>query len=167
MPTIVVVGRGVADGVVEVRDRATGDKQEVSLAEVAGEVVTVVRTGTCGSWSDGLDASAESGLAGERDGRRGDARATCFHIASRTAASDSPVSANPRSSASSVDPMTTRQAAAASVSMSWASCSADAASVDGDRDLVRRSRFRCGGAALRSAGRWSRRAGAGARTGPR
>jgi hypothetical protein len=30
---------------VEIRDRATGDKRDVSLAEVAGEVVTLVRTG--------------------------------------------------------------------------------------------------------------------------
>ena len=45
MPTICVVGRGVAAGVVELRDRASGDNREVSLAEVAGEVVTVVRTG--------------------------------------------------------------------------------------------------------------------------
>jgi prolyl-tRNA synthetase len=45
VPTIVVVGRGVASGVVELRDRAAGDKREVSLAEVAGEVVTLARTG--------------------------------------------------------------------------------------------------------------------------
>ncbi len=45
VPTIVVVGRGVATGVVEFRDRFTGDRREISLAEVAGEVVTVVRTG--------------------------------------------------------------------------------------------------------------------------
>jgi prolyl-tRNA synthetase len=45
VPTIVVVGRGVAAGLVELRDRATGDKRDVSLAEVAGEVVTLVRTG--------------------------------------------------------------------------------------------------------------------------
>ena len=45
VPTIVVVGRGVASGIVELRDRTTGDKREISLAEVAGEVVTIVRTG--------------------------------------------------------------------------------------------------------------------------
>jgi prolyl-tRNA synthetase len=45
VPTIVVVGRGVAAGLVELRDRASGDKRDVSLAEVAGEVVTLVRTG--------------------------------------------------------------------------------------------------------------------------
>jgi prolyl-tRNA synthetase len=45
VPTIAVVGRGVAAGLVELRDRATGDKRDVSLAEVAGEVVTLVRTG--------------------------------------------------------------------------------------------------------------------------
>ena len=31
MPTTVVVGRGLADGVVEIRDRRTGDKREVSV----------------------------------------------------------------------------------------------------------------------------------------
>jgi prolyl-tRNA synthetase len=45
VPTIVVVGRDVVNGVVEIRDRATGAKREVPLAEVAGEVVTLVRTG--------------------------------------------------------------------------------------------------------------------------
>ena len=37
-----VVGRGVADGLVELRDRATGDKREVSLAEVAERPAVVV-----------------------------------------------------------------------------------------------------------------------------
>ncbi len=35
MPTSVVVGRGLADGVVEVRDRATGQREEVPAADVA------------------------------------------------------------------------------------------------------------------------------------
>jgi prolyl-tRNA synthetase len=43
VPTICVVGRGVADGVVEVRDRASGEKSEVSLAEVAEHLRAVVR----------------------------------------------------------------------------------------------------------------------------
>ena len=43
VPTICVVGRGVADGVVEVRDRASGAKVEVSLAEVAEHLRAVVR----------------------------------------------------------------------------------------------------------------------------
>ena len=43
VPTICVVGRGVADGVVEVRDRASGEKTEVSLAEVAEHLRAVVR----------------------------------------------------------------------------------------------------------------------------
>ncbi len=34
MPTIVVVGKGLADGVVEVRDRRTGEKQSIPVAEV-------------------------------------------------------------------------------------------------------------------------------------
>ncbi|MTD13712.1 proline--tRNA ligase [Nakamurella sp. YIM 132087] len=43
MPTIVVVGRGVADGVIEVRDRATGEKSEVALAEAAHTVAQLAR----------------------------------------------------------------------------------------------------------------------------
>ena len=31
MPTIVVVGRGLADGVVEVRDRKSGERQDVAV----------------------------------------------------------------------------------------------------------------------------------------
>jgi prolyl-tRNA synthetase len=45
VPTICVVGRGVADGVVEIRDRATGSKQDVSLAEVAERLREIVRGG--------------------------------------------------------------------------------------------------------------------------
>jgi prolyl-tRNA synthetase len=35
MPTIVVVGRGLANGVIELRDRKTGEKREIPLAEAA------------------------------------------------------------------------------------------------------------------------------------
>nr|WP_275889235.1 proline--tRNA ligase [Nakamurella flavida] len=45
VPTVVVVGRGVSTGVIELRDRATGEKTELALAEAAGQIVTVVRTG--------------------------------------------------------------------------------------------------------------------------
>jgi prolyl-tRNA synthetase len=43
VPTICVVGRGVADGVVEVRDRASGAKTEVPLVEVVEHLRSVVR----------------------------------------------------------------------------------------------------------------------------
>lgn len=43
VPTIVVVGRGVATGVIELRDRATGDKVEVPLAEGLDRVIAAVR----------------------------------------------------------------------------------------------------------------------------
>ncbi|HEU0240052.1 MAG TPA: His/Gly/Thr/Pro-type tRNA ligase C-terminal domain-containing protein, partial [Micromonosporaceae bacterium] len=42
MPYIVVVGRRVADGYVELRDRRTGDRQDVSLAEIADRVAALV-----------------------------------------------------------------------------------------------------------------------------
>ena len=43
MPTTVVVGRGLAEGKVELRDRRTGKSEEVALADALGEVVTAVR----------------------------------------------------------------------------------------------------------------------------
>ena len=43
MPTIVVVGRGLVDGVVEVRDRRTGDREEVAVADAADRIVAAVR----------------------------------------------------------------------------------------------------------------------------
>ncbi len=42
MPTIVVVGRGLADGVVEVRDRRSGVRVDVPVEDVLGEIVTAV-----------------------------------------------------------------------------------------------------------------------------
>ena len=38
VPTIVVVGRGLADGVVEIRDRRSGQRREVPLEQAAAEV---------------------------------------------------------------------------------------------------------------------------------
>ncbi|WP_375423511.1 proline--tRNA ligase [uncultured Friedmanniella sp.] len=42
MPTIVVVGRGLADGVIELRDRRTGDRRDVPIDDAFGEVLTEV-----------------------------------------------------------------------------------------------------------------------------
>ena len=41
MPTIVVVGKGLADGMVEVRDRRTGEREDVAVAEAAAHLVAV------------------------------------------------------------------------------------------------------------------------------
>ncbi|HQR25695.1 MAG TPA: proline--tRNA ligase [Nocardioides sp.] len=43
VPTIVVVGRGLADGVVEVKDRATGERENVLLDAAVDHLVAVVR----------------------------------------------------------------------------------------------------------------------------
>ncbi len=43
MPTIVVVGRGLVDGVVEVRDRKSGGREDVPVADAAGHIVAAVR----------------------------------------------------------------------------------------------------------------------------
>lgn len=43
VPTIVVVGRGLADGVIEVKDRASGEREDVSSDEVLSHLVALVR----------------------------------------------------------------------------------------------------------------------------
>jgi prolyl-tRNA synthetase len=43
VPTIVVVGKGLADGVIEVKDRATGERENVSVDGVVKHVLDVVR----------------------------------------------------------------------------------------------------------------------------
>ncbi|SDO63365.1 proline--tRNA ligase [Geodermatophilus sp. DSM 45219] len=43
MPTIVTVGRGLAGGVLELRDRATGEREEVPVGEAAARVLAAVR----------------------------------------------------------------------------------------------------------------------------
>jgi prolyl-tRNA synthetase len=42
MPTIVVVGRGLASGVIEVRDRSSDERREVPVADALGEIVAAV-----------------------------------------------------------------------------------------------------------------------------
>ncbi len=42
MPTIVVVGRGLADGVVEVRDRKSGEQEEVPVDDAVGRILAAV-----------------------------------------------------------------------------------------------------------------------------
>ena len=43
MPTIVTVGRGLADGVIELRDRATDAREEVPVADAGSRVLAAVR----------------------------------------------------------------------------------------------------------------------------
>jgi prolyl-tRNA synthetase len=43
VPTIVVVGRNLADGTIEVRDRRTGDREEVPVDQVVNHLVRIVR----------------------------------------------------------------------------------------------------------------------------
>jgi prolyl-tRNA synthetase len=43
VPTIVVVGRGLADGVVEVKDRRTGEREQVPVAAAVDHLVSVIR----------------------------------------------------------------------------------------------------------------------------
>jgi prolyl-tRNA synthetase len=43
VPTIAVVGKGLAEGTIEVKDRRTGDRTDVPLADIVDHLVTVVR----------------------------------------------------------------------------------------------------------------------------
>ena len=43
VPTILTVGRGLADGVVEVKDRASGERTDVSVSDVVDHLVALVR----------------------------------------------------------------------------------------------------------------------------
>ncbi len=43
VPTILTVGRGLADGTVEVRDRATGERTEVAVGEAVDRITETVR----------------------------------------------------------------------------------------------------------------------------
>ncbi|MDQ3479887.1 MAG: proline--tRNA ligase [Actinomycetota bacterium] len=43
VPTIVVVGRGLADGVVEVKDRASGERENVAVSRAVEHLVSVTR----------------------------------------------------------------------------------------------------------------------------
>ena len=42
VPTIVVVGRGLADGVVEVKDRASGERVDVAVEDALAHLVSLV-----------------------------------------------------------------------------------------------------------------------------
>ena len=43
VPTIVVLGKGLADGTIEIKDRRSGSKRDVAIADVTAEVVKDVR----------------------------------------------------------------------------------------------------------------------------
>ncbi len=44
IPTILVIGRGLKDGVVEVKDRRTGERVEVPVAEAVDHLVALVNS---------------------------------------------------------------------------------------------------------------------------
>ena len=43
VPTIVVVGKGLAEGAIEVKDRRSGDRQDVAIGDAVAHLVAVVR----------------------------------------------------------------------------------------------------------------------------
>ena len=43
VPTIVTVGRGLADGNVEVKDRRSGEREDVAIGDAVDHLVSVVR----------------------------------------------------------------------------------------------------------------------------
>jgi prolyl-tRNA synthetase len=45
IPTVVVVGKSLAEGTIEVRDRHSGSQENVPVADVVSRVLTVHREG--------------------------------------------------------------------------------------------------------------------------
>ena len=43
VPTIVVVGKGLADGVIEVRDRRSGERHDIPVTDIVGRLIEVCR----------------------------------------------------------------------------------------------------------------------------
>jgi prolyl-tRNA synthetase len=46
VPTIVVVGRGLELGTIEIKDRRSGERREVAVGEAAAAIVAEVRPGS-------------------------------------------------------------------------------------------------------------------------
>jgi prolyl-tRNA synthetase len=44
MPVIVVVGRGLADGVIELKDRRSGERRDIAVADAVGEIGALLAT---------------------------------------------------------------------------------------------------------------------------
>jgi len=44
VPTIVIVGKGLAEGVIEVRDRATNERRNIAIGSVVDELVAECAT---------------------------------------------------------------------------------------------------------------------------
>jgi prolyl-tRNA synthetase len=44
MPVIVVVGRGLADGVIELKDRRSGERRDIALVDAVGEIGALLAT---------------------------------------------------------------------------------------------------------------------------
>ena len=42
VPTIVVVGRGLADGTIELKDRRSGERREVAVGSSVEEILTEI-----------------------------------------------------------------------------------------------------------------------------
>ncbi|AXH97790.1 proline--tRNA ligase [Ornithinimicrobium avium] len=58
VPTIVVVGRGLEQGTVEIKDRRTGNRREVPVGRAVGEVLAEVRGEATSTGADATSASA-------------------------------------------------------------------------------------------------------------
>jgi prolyl-tRNA synthetase len=43
VPTIVIVGKGLADGLVEIKDRASGERESVTVEDAVATIARTVR----------------------------------------------------------------------------------------------------------------------------
>ena len=64
VPTIVVVGRNLAEGTVEVRDRASGEREDVAVESVVDHVVAGRQGLRTGGWRTGISGGGRGLLTG-------------------------------------------------------------------------------------------------------
>ena len=115
VPWIVVVGRGWADGVVELRNRFTGETREIPVANAAADIAAALASQV---------PLASYSLPPGKATVIGETPSTRLHRAAATAHSVSAVTANARSCSSVACSSTARHATAASSSIRTASLAA-------------------------------------------
>jgi hypothetical protein len=64
VPTIVVLGRGLRDGVVELRDRASGARRDVPLADAVAELTSPLDPADPPDPADPTDPAQATGTEG-------------------------------------------------------------------------------------------------------
>ena len=175
MPTIVVVGRGLADGMIELRDRRSGEQSNVALADALGEIVAAVHGRpawlTCAgtrSRARHVDPADRGGFQRRLGGRRGGRRRPypASGVTDRIAATTSPATIlAPTRSHRSGAPRRARSPMRSRSNRTGGRCCRSCLALRSDRPWALRPQSCCRGALHRSSWspwwRWASTPGAG------